>query len=173
MFFSQQFTNCATCHQLESNSSRTETFSSYQYHNIGVPINERARIAANIPLDVPDEGLIANPEVDDPAEQGKYKVPTLRNVAVTGPYMHNGVFRSLDTVMRFYDKFLAGSINLTNPETGAAWREAPIPETVSFDELQDGRRLGDDDIEALVCFMRTLTDERYEALIQEDGIICN
>lgn len=173
LFFSQQFTNCATCHQLAPNSSRSETFSNYEYHNIGVPINEEARMAAGIPLDVPDEGLFGHPDIDDLAERGKYKVPTLRNVAVTGPYMHNGVFRNLDTVIRFYDQFLTGSRNDINPETGSPWREPPIPETVAFTELRDGRRLDEFEVEALVCFLRTLTDERYEPLIPDDGLVCD
>lgn len=173
LFFSQQFTNCATCHQLHPNGNRRETFTNYEYHNIGTPVNERARLAANIPLDDLDRGLLANPLVSDPAEIGKYKVPTLRNVAVTSPYMNNGVFRRLDTVIRFYDKFLTGSENLINPETGAPWREPPFPETVALIELSDGRRLSEQDIEGLVCFLRTLTDERYEHLIPENGIVCD
>ncbi len=173
LFFSQQFTNCATCHQLRPNSNRNEVFTNFGYHNIGVPVNETARIAANIPLDAPDEGLFGHPDVDDPAERGKFKVPTLRNVAVTSPYMHNGVFRRLDTVIRFYDQFLTASENTINPETGAPWREPPIPETVALTELRDGRLLEDFEIDALVCFLRTLTDERYEALIPEDGLVCD
>ncbi len=173
LFFSQQFTNCASCHQLRPNGSRNETFTNYEYHNIGTPMNEAARLAANIPLDDLDEGLLANPEVTDPAEIGKYKVPTLRNVAVTSPYMNNGVFRSLETVIRFYDKFLPGSENLVNPETGAPWREPPFPDTVSMEELVDSPRLSESDIVALVCFLRTLTDERYEHLIEENEIVCD
>ncbi|MEM6543906.1 MAG: methylamine utilization protein MauG, partial [Pseudomonadota bacterium] len=172
-FFSQQFTNCATCHQLAPNGNRHETFTSYEYHNIGTPINEEARLAANLPLDELDPGLLANPQVDDPAQAGKYKVPTLRNVAVTAPYMNNGVFRSLDTVLRFYDHFQAGSDNQTNPETGAPWRESPFPDTVSTTELEDGRPLSDNDIEALVCFMRSLTDQRFEYLLPDDGLRCD
>ena len=49
--------------------------------------------------------------------EGKFRVPSLRNVAVTAPYMHNGVFKSLDTVIRFYDKHLTDSDNAINPET--------------------------------------------------------
>ncbi|MEM8489405.1 MAG: cytochrome c peroxidase [Pseudomonadota bacterium] len=173
LFFSQQFTNCATCHQLAPNGNRHETFTSYEYHNIGTPINEEARLAANLPLDELDPGLLANPQVDDPAQAGKYKVPTLRNVAVTAPYMNNGVFRSLDTVLRFYDHFQAGSDNQINPETGAPWRESPFPDTVSTTELEDGRPLSDNDIEALVCFMRSLTDQRFEDLLPDDGLRCD
>ena len=172
LFFSQQFTNCATCHQLRPNSSRDELFTRHEYHNVGVPINETARLAASLPLNPPDQGLLANPVVDDPAQRGKFKVPTLRNVAVTGPYMHNGVFQSLDTVIRFYDQFLAGSSNDINPETGDFWREGPFPETLASQELRDGRPLDDFEIDALVCFLRTLTDERYEHLIEDDGLNC-
>lgn len=172
LFFSQQFTNCATCHQLKPNSSSGEIFTSYEYHNIGTPINALARIAGSIPLDSLDEGLLGNPEVDDPSEIGKYRVPTLRNVAVTSPYMNNGVFRKLDTVIRFYDKFFVGSDNLINPETGSPWRDPPFPDTVSSVELQDGGRLSEEDIQALVCFLHTLTDERYEPLIDEENTFC-
>ena len=173
LFFSQQFTNCATCHQLQPNGNRRETFSNYEYHNIGVPVNEMARLAINRPLDELDRGLLDNPAVDDPAELGKYKVPTLRNVAVTGPYMHNGVFRRLETVIKFYDKFFPNSLHPINPETGEPWREPPIPETLAETELLDGRRLEQEDVEALVCFMRTLTDARYESLIEDNGIFCD
>ncbi|MCL4106670.1 UNVERIFIED_CONTAM: hypothetical protein GTU68_009804 [Idotea baltica] len=173
LFFSQQFTNCATCHQLASNGSRGEVFTSFEYHNIGTPVNVEARLAGNISLDDLDEGLFGHPDVDDPAQIGKYRVPTLRNVAITSPYMNNGVFRKLDTVIRFYDKFLVGSDNLTNPETGAPWREPPFPNTVSLIELEDGRKLSESDIEGLICFLRTLTDERYESLIEKDDLSCD
>ncbi|MDK3020649.1 cytochrome-c peroxidase [Pseudodonghicola flavimaris] len=99
LFFSQQFTNCNICHQLKTSPiDPEETFSNYQYHNIGVPANPA--VAA-----VPDQGLLDNPQVTDPAEAGKFKVPSLRNVAVTAPYMHNGVFRDLRTVVLFYNKY--------------------------------------------------------------------
>ena len=168
IFFSQQFTNCATCHQLKLQGRSGETFSSYEYHNIGVPKNLDVQRANGRGVEFTDPGLLDNPAVTDEAERGKYKVPTLRNVAITGPYMHNGVFVELDTVMRFYDHFLAGSSNAINPETGVAWRDAKVPETVSLDELDDGPRLNEPKIEALVCFMLTLTDKRYEHLISDE-----
>ncbi len=172
LFFSAEFTNCATCHQLRPNGNRQETFTSYEYHNIGVPSNDEVRMINGTPPDVVDEGLLSNPAVSDPAERGKFKVPTLRNVAVTEPYMHNGVFRDLRTAVEFYDKFLVGSENLINPETGEPWRDPEVPETVSLTELEDGRNLIDDEIEAMVCFLRTLTDQRYEHLIEDKGIDC-
>lgn len=167
LFFSQTDTNCATCHQLKLNSSKTEPFTSYEYHNIGVPANTSL---TNTTL---DEGLKANPDVDDLAELGKFKVPTLRNVAVTEPYMHNGVFQDLETVIKFYDHFHASSEFTINPETNEPWRAPEFESTVNFAELQDGDPLNQEKVEALVCFLRTLTDARYEHLIQEKGINCD
>ena len=172
LFFSQQFTNCATCHQLQPNSHAEETFTGYEYHNIGVPINQAARLLNGKPAEFVDNGLFENPEIDDEAQKGKYKTPTLRNVAVTEPYMHNGVFRDLKTVIQFYDHFLNDSDHQLNPETGLPWRNPEVPETVASAELAEGRKLDDQDVEALVCFLRTLTDARYENLIQEKGIDC-
>ena len=171
LFFSQQFTNCATCHQLKSQGSEKETFSGYEYHNIGVPINTETRAANGSAEGYVDTGLQTNNSaVTADSERGKYKVPSLRNVAVTGPYMHNGVFRDLDTVIRFYDHFLTGSSNSINPETGVAWADPEVSDTISTTELQDGSTLSDDDVEALVCFLRTLTDARYESLLPDDGL---
>ena len=47
-------------------------------------------------------GVLSPP---DGQHDGKFKVPGLRNIAVTGPYMHNGVFRELRTVIEFYDQY--------------------------------------------------------------------
>ncbi|MCK5905720.1 MAG: c-type cytochrome, partial [Gammaproteobacteria bacterium] len=159
LFFSQQFTNCATCHQLHPNSHAKETFSGYEYHNIGVPIHRNG-----------DNGLFDNTTIS--TDKGKYKVPTLRNVAVTEPYMHNGIFQNLRTVIEFYDHFLTGSQHTINTETGQPWKDAEFPATVSLTELEDGKKMNPDRIEAMVCFMRTLTDAKYEHLIQEKGIKC-
>lgn len=123
LFFSQQFTNCNLCHQLNrSQRHPQETFSNYEYHNIGVPTNFKGRALNGVAAATQDLGLLNNPRVDDPAQAGKLKVPTLRNVAVTGPYMHNGVFQDLRTVILFYDKYNSRSASRQiNPETGEAW----------------------------------------------------
>lgn len=170
LFFSQ-FTNCDTCHQLQSGSGTEETFSSYEYHNIGVPANS-ALIARKQSLgqeQATDNGLFDNTEED--ADKGKFKVPTLRNVAVTAPYMHNGVFRSLDTVMRFYDQF-NNPDNLLNPETGEAWADPEVEENLNLTELVDGDIMTEDDIEGLVCFLVSLTDEAFEHLVQDQMEEC-
>lgn len=172
LFFSE-FTNCAICHQLHGegdpiNETR-ETFTGYEYHNIGVPVNEAVR--ARNGVTEADPGLFGNGAVGDPAEFGKFKTSTLRNVAVTGPYMHNGVFRELRTVVEFYEHFVDDE-RVNNPETGLPWREPEVPETVANELLRVGRPLNELEIDGLVCFMRALTDQRYEALIADDGLDC-
>lgn len=170
LFFSQ-FTNCDTCHQLQPSGNTQETFSSYEYHNIGVPANQAL---INIKTSLGQEQASDQGLFDNTAEQGhrgKFKVPTLRNVAISAPYMHNGVFRELDTVMRFYDQF-NNPDNTTNPETGAPWAEPEIGENINFTELEDGDIMTEQDIEGLVCFMVSLTDEVFEHLIEDQLESC-
>lgn len=167
LFFSQQFTNCNLCHQLSSSAmDPRETFTNYEFHNIGVPVN--ADLNAAIGRTTPDHGLLENPQIDDPAQDGKFKVPTLRNVAVTGPYMHNGVFADLRTVVLFYNKYnsLAPRRQI-NPETGESWRAPEVPGALSVDFLTEGPALDDKRVDALVAFLKTLTDQRYEYLLED------
>lgn len=166
LFFSQQFTNCNQCHQLRTSPlAHDETFSNYEYHNIGVPENKALRALNGVTSK--DEGLYANPAVTDPAQRGKFKTSTLRNVAVTGPYMHNGVFRDLRTVILFYNKYNSRSPKRQiNPETGKPWGTPEIPENISLDKLEMGPALTDKRVDALVAFLKTLTDKRYEHLLE-------
>lgn len=171
LFFSQQFTNCNLCHQLQPMPGQAgETFSNYEYHNIGVPANTVVRAANGLGAGHVDRGLLENPNVNDPQQAGKFKVPTLRNVAVTGPYMHNGAFADLRTVVLFYNKYNSRSAKRQiNPETGKQWRDPEVPDNLSLKELQTGPALDDRRIDALVAFLKTLTDRRYEHLLQQDA----
>ena len=117
-----------------------------------------------------DPGLAANPripQVTDPALiSGRIKVPSLRNVAVTGPYMHNGVFDELSTVMLFYNHFNeSGGAGQINPETGTPWLDANNPDQIVLDKLRSGFPLSPVQIEALTAFLRMLTDQQYEHLL--------
>lgn len=169
LFFSEQFTNCNLCHQLQrSEIDRGETFSNYEYHNIGVPENLRVRGENGVAIGHVDGGLGDTTTVNDPSRRGQFKVPTLRNVAVTGPYMHNGVFDDLRTVILFYNKYNTRSeARQINPETGARWRSPEYGATLSFQELTHGPALDDQRIDALVAFLETLTDARYEHLLDD------
>lgn len=169
LFFSQQFSNCNICHQLKPTPHRMEeTFSNYEYHNIGTPENSYARAVNGIGPGHVDRGLLQNPEVHDPKQAGKFKVPSLRNVAVTAPYMHNGVFENLRTVVLFYNKYNSRSPKRQiNPETGKPWRAPEVTANISLKELETGPALDDRRIDALVAFMQTLTDKRYEHMLKK------
>ncbi len=168
LFFSRQFTNCNLCHQLKPiPESGGESFTNYTYHNIGTPTHGVGRQANGLGPDHQDRGLLDNPRVEDPLQAGKFKVPTLRNVAVTGPYMHNGVFRELRTVMLFYNRYNSNNPRRQiNPETNAPWGDPEVGENLSLQELETGPALKDREIDALVAFLETLTDRRYEALLK-------
>jgi cytochrome c peroxidase len=167
LFFSDKFASCSQCHKLNSfGGSEKEPFTNYQYHNIGIPINRAARTANGSEAGRIDHGLLANPAVTDNAFDGKFKVPTLRNVAVTGPYMHNGVFNDLRTVVLFYDKYNnKDPRRQINPETKAPWDTPEVPENISLKELKSRKALDDKRVDAIVAFLKTLTDKRYEPLL--------
>lgn len=163
LFFSNNNNSCATCHVLKGEDKEWETFTNYEFHNIGVPVNHELR--AKNGVSQIDLGLLANPNVKDEAQKGKYKTPTLRNVAVTAPYMHNGVFKDLKTVVEFYDKY-NNKERVLNPETSSSWDEPEVKETIAIKELKANAQ-NDRKIDALVAFMKLLTDEKYEYLLEE------
>ncbi|MFK7815903.1 MAG: cytochrome-c peroxidase [Gammaproteobacteria bacterium] len=169
LFFSQQFTNCNICHQLKPAPAQAgETFANYQYHNIGVPINTKVRKVNGSAPGYIDQGLLDNEFVHDEQQKGKFKVLTLRNVAVTAPYMHNGVFEELRTVVLFYNKYNSKSKKRQiNPETSEAWRLPEVSENISLKDLETGPALDDRRINALIAFLKTLTDKRYEHLLED------
>lgn len=168
LFFSQQFTNCNQCHQLKRSAiDPEETFSDYHYYNLGVPENGALRAANGVTE--ADTGLAAHPDAGGTDEtRGRYRTPTLRNVAVTAPYMHNGVFEDLRSVILFYNSYNTRSEKRKiNPETGAPFGPPEVPENIAMDKLTEGPALEDQRIDALVAFLKTLTDKRYEHLLQD------
>lgn len=81
----------------------------------------------------------------DSTDIGKFKVPSLRNVAVTAPYMHNGMFQTLEQVMDYYDnpnQFVEHSIN-----TDSLLQK---PLQLSLQEKAD-----------IIAFLHALTDKQY------------
>ncbi|MFV0297151.1 MAG: cytochrome-c peroxidase [Hyphomicrobiaceae bacterium] len=169
LFFAPQFANCSQCHKLhETGGAEGETFTNYEFHNIGVPPNTAVRAVNGKGKTFVDRGLLDNTAVTDPAQEGKFRTPTLRNVAVTGPYMHNGVFKDLRTVILFYNKYVSRNpARQINPETGQPWAAPEVPRNLSLKELHDAPALDDRRVNALVAFLRTLTDKRYEHLLGE------
>lgn len=164
LFFSSTNVNCSTCHKLKFEDSPGEPFTNYEYRNIGVPKNPAMMALNKLDDSFIDHGLLENPAVKDTAQDGKFKIPTLRNIAVTGPYMHNGVFKDLRTVVLFYDKYNNPDRQI-NPETGKPWGAPEVAENIALDEL-NSKVLTDRKVDALIAFMRILTDEKYEDLLE-------
>lgn len=161
LFFDKTRTNCSNCHQSSEANSAKETFTNYRYFNIGVPSNQELIKHNKLAANFVDNGLLDNPMVKgDEKQKGKFKVPTLRNIGVTAPYMHNGVFRDLKTVLLFKDSFNNPNRKI-NPETGKAWEKAEYAQTINPDVLK-AKPLTDEEINALEAFLKTLTDEAYE-----------
>jgi len=169
VLFYSQIINCSSCHLLDTREfTAGEIFSNHRYHNIGVPVNRQLREKTGVNASHRDLGLLENPQVDDPGMAGKFRVPSLRNVAVTGPYMHNGVFQDLRTAILFYNRFtLSNRQSMTNPETGDFWADPEVAETVDLELLQEGQPLAGNHVEALVAFLTALTDRRYESLLDQ------
>ena len=81
--------NCAVCHTIEDHYA---LFTNGTFHNIGVGVNANGEIT--------DLGRFDQTKSD--AEKGKFKTPSLRNVALTPPYMHDGSLKTLKDVVDFY-----------------------------------------------------------------------
>jgi cytochrome c peroxidase len=171
IFFRPNNSSCVNCHQLKPQSEASgETFTNYEYHNIGTPKNTLAvQARAMLGLgeaNTTEHGVYgAYPDKVNASKDGAVKVPTLRNVAVTAPYMHNGVFNELRTVLEFYDHIGGPNRRPNNPETDQAWGTPDVNGTINHEDLAM-QELTDAEIDALEAFLKTLTDRRYEHLLK-------
>ena len=95
-----------------------------------------------------DHGLMTT--VGDPQQDGKFRVPTLRNIARTAPYGHNGYFENLEYMIEFLNTRDVGS-----PTTGP-WAAPEVPATV--DQTVGHLGLSQQDVDDLVTFLATLSD---------------
>lgn len=88
----------------------------------------------------------------NPADNGKFKVPSLRNIGLTAPYMHDGRFATLEEVVEFYNSGVVDNPNLSPPlrnPPGPPGSPPPGPRRLNLTQQQK---------DALVAFLRTLTD---------------
>ena len=168
LFFST-LTNCTSCHLQDTSNTRPhDSFSNFRYFNIGLPANVTLRAQNGLGAKHIDGGLGDNPLVNDPREAGKFRVPTLRNVALTAPYMHNGVFKDLRTAIFFYNKHLVNTAaNAVNPETGRPWGPPEVAANIDDELLRQGQPLDEGRITLIITFLRTLTDQRLEPLLKK------
>lgn len=128
-------TRCFECHNLP-------TFNNPDFKVIGLP-----DVAG---LDGPDEGRVEVAEGE--AHRRAFKVPTLRNVALTAPYMHNGLFDTLDEVIDFYAMGGGVGLGLDVPNLDDKIR----PFHLDGDQRRD-----------LIAFLHSLTDESAKPAIPE------
>lgn len=120
-------TRCFECHNMP-------TFANPDFKVIGVPDPED--------LEAPDLGR--SEIAGGPSYDGAFKVPTLRNIALTAPYMHNGAFETLAEVVEFYE------------------RGGGIGEGLDVPNMDDKIRvftLMPQEREDLIAFLHALTDE--------------
>ena len=128
--------NCVSCHSMEKNvNAPAPLFTNYKYDNIGVPANP------GIPSDGPDFGL--GTVVGEEDQNGKFKIPTLRNIALTAPYSHNGMFPTLMEMLQFIND-----------------RSGFTPEVSDNLSTKVGNmELSDEDLVKIEAFLMTLTDD--------------
>jgi len=135
--------NCAACHPGTSADGATPPmFTDYSYDNLGVPRNplipaNGATPASDVPTNSTDGlwgyydlgvcGPFREQTVNLAASCGQFKVPTLRNIALTAPYFHNGRFTTLKDAIGFYVR------RDTNPEEW--YPTAPDGSVTKFDDL--------------------------------------
>ncbi len=144
---------CAECHKLEKiGGSSGVLFTDFSYSNIGVPPNPANPVYAYLPNFV-DLGLGKRIS----GEEGKFKIPTLRNVELTAPYMHNGSLATLEQVVNFYNERDPKNCSGSAVPFVDCW---PDPEVAdNLDDTFSGDLLLSVEEEAdLVAFMKTLTD---------------
>ncbi len=120
-------TGCANCHS-------GPMFSDFELHVLTVPENDQLNI------------------LDDGDGSFAFRTPTLRNLGITSPYMHNGVFSTLEEVLEFYDEAADAS---QNPNVSSAQRDEKLR------QLQ----LEDDEISSIIAFLKSLNDDHFDAEI--------
>lgn len=160
--------NCAACHPSRPSENGTPPlFTDFSYDNLGVPKNPDNPFYQLATQFNPagrgfiDQGL--GTFVHEAAENGKFKVPTLRNIAKTEPYMHNGYFKTLEGIVDFYSnrdiKPICKErwITEANALKAACWPTPEVAENVNINELGE-INLSKQETADIVAFLRTLTD---------------
>ncbi|RVT77605.1 cytochrome-c peroxidase [Flavobacterium sufflavum] len=128
---------CATCHFIPlTNGTVPPNFMKSESEVLGVP-DVKGKLDADLGKYNLTKAII---------HQHSFKTPTIRNAALTAPYMHNGVFKTLEEVVNFYNE--GGGKGL-----GFSLENQTLPE--------DKLNLTDLEKKQLVDFMKTLTDKKY------------
>ena len=91
----------------------------------------------------------------EPSDRGHFKVPTLRNIALTAPYMHDGRFATLEQVLDHYNEGVNVSSTLSPLILEADNRQAHDVATKA------SLHLSEDEKRAIIAFLHMLTDEHF------------
>jgi len=158
---------CANCHTVSDDESQSRSlFTNFGHQNLGTPRNPElpyylmASQFNPAGVNYVDHGLgdylrsIGVAEEQAAKEDGKFKIPSLRNCAVTAPYEHNGVFQTLKEVVMFNNTRDVAEANNPAPEVPQnVHRHMPVmPRT--FGQLG----LTEQQVDDIVAFLHTLTD---------------
>lgn len=176
LFMDPQRANCAGCHTMNPSSGKPQDslFSDFSYYATGIPRNTAVPRNANpsffdLGLCGPERAAPTLPTDVVPGVTmenfcGKFRMPTLRNVAERPAYMHNGFFKDLAEVVRFY------STRASNPQRWYGPRGVPndLPTqylgNVERTKAPFNRRVGDapllndGEVADIVAFLHTLSD---------------
>lgn len=148
---------CSGCHSRGSAAAKPSAFTTHKYANLGVPVNSDLLTLADLPSDWRDPGLggylaaAGLPYVDQ--NVGKMKIPTLRNVALTAPYTHNGSFTTLHEMVSF----------LNTRDVPGLWFAPETADNVTTKVGDLG--LTDAEVDDLVAFLTTLTDTSLDSVV--------
>lgn len=128
---------CATCHFIPlTNGTVPPNYTKSESEVLGVP-DKQNKLDGDL-----GKFELTKAEI----HKNSFKTPTIRNIALTAPYMHNGVFKTLEEVIDFYNK--GGGKGL-----GFALENQTLPE--------DQLNLTEQEKKQLIAFMKTLTDKKF------------
>lgn len=156
--------NCNSCHSIDKSFA---LFTDNQLHNTGIgyqesmkkiPDKQKIQVSPGVFIEVDNNSLASVTESkandlgryeisQNPQDRWKYKTPTLRNITLTAPYMHNGSLSTLEEVVRFYNQ---GGVKNEN-----------------LDPLIRPLHLGETEISDLVEFLKSLTGRNVKQLVSD------
>ncbi len=149
LFFSEK-TECFHCHGgfnfTETNDYVGKGFLEIEFHNTGL-----YNLDGQGAYPTPNTGVHAVTE--DPEDMGRFKAPSLRNIALTAPYMHDGSIATLAEVIKHYEA--GGRTVAEGPHKGVGSASPLKSEFVKGFELTDQERAD------LVAFLESLTDHAF------------
>lgn len=163
--------NCATCHlSRPAADGQPPTFSDYQYEALAVPRNDS--LGPDRDPRYFDLGLCGPIRTDrsrDSQYCGMFRTPSLRNAATRRVFFHNGIYHTLEDVLRFYvlrdtrpeeiyPRDSAGTVRRYDDLPRAYWGNVDTVDAPFGRHPGDPPALTEPEIRAIVAFLGTLTD---------------